>query len=64
MPLAAGLGCFRRLRPHVGFVLTLSPQLLVLLLLSAILTGLAVLVLLLTSSTSHCHFLRHRVFWV
>jgi len=40
------LACFRRLRSSVGFVLALSAWLLVLLLLSANLTGLAFLVLL------------------
>ena len=57
------LACFRILRSYVGFILALSAQLLVLLLLLANLTGLVVLVLLLTSFASHCYFLRHRVFW-
>jgi len=53
----------RKLRSYVGFVLAPSAYLLVLLSLLANLTGLAVLVLLLTSFASHCYFLRHRVFW-
>jgi len=53
----------RKLRSDAGFVLAPSAHLLVLLSLLANLTGLTVLVLLLTSFASHCYFLRHRVFW-
>jgi len=57
------LACLRRLRSYVGFVLALSAYLLVLLSVLPNSTGLAVLVLLLTSFASNCYFLRHRVFW-
>jgi len=56
------LAYLRKLRSYVGFVLALSAHLLVLLLLLANLTWLAVLVLLLTSFASQCYFLCHRVF--
>jgi len=58
------LAYLRKLRSYVGFALALSAYLLVLLSLLANLTGLAVLVLLLMSFTSHCYFFRHRVFWL
>ena len=57
------LAYLRKLRSYVGCVLAPSAYLLVLLSLLANLTGLAVLVLLLTCFASHCYFLRHRVFW-
>ena len=57
------LACLRKLQSYAGFVLAPSAYLLVLLSLLANLTGLAVLVLLLTSLASHCYFLPHRVFW-
>jgi len=53
------LAYLRKLRSYVGFVLAPSAYLLVLVSLLANLTGLAVLVLLLTSFASHCYFLRH-----
>jgi len=56
----------RGLRTCVVLVLARSAYLLVLLSLLVNLTGLAVLVLLLTTFASHCYFLRHRVFcfWI